>query len=409
MKKSVLFVDDEPKVLQALRHLIAHLQDDWEAEYCESGPQALVWLNKRPFNVVVSDFEMPGMSGGQLLSEVMRIHPHATRIILCWPSDRPHLSELFGTAHQYLFKPCDAKILKDSLSSVLACSTLLSNGKLTQLISQLKSVPSLPNLYVELMREMRSDEASLPRAGQIISRDPGMTAKILQLVNSSFFGLARHVKSPEEAALYLGIETVKALVLSLQIFTQFDRACIQACNLSSLWNHSWETGVLARDVARQATQDGKIVDHAFLAGLLHDIGKLVLAANLPELYRASFLMAQHKQISIIDAEQEVFGASHAEVGGYLLGLWGLPDPIVEAVTFHHYPSWVNCQYLSALTAVHVANSLSVEGNSRSPVAPVQVDLNYLAGLDLMENFASWQAHCWGALAKSTPEASSISV
>lgn len=408
MKKSVLFVDDEPKVLQALRHLMAQLQDDWEAEYTDSAAQALAWLSKRPFNVVVSDYAMPAMNGAQFLGEVMRSYPHATRIILCWSADRPHLTELFGIAHQYLFKPCDAKTLKDTLSSVLACSTLLSDEKLRHLISQLKSVPSLPSLYLDLVREMRSEDASLVKAGQIISQDPGMTAKILQLVNSSFFGLAHEVSSPEEATLYLGLETVKALVLSLQIFTQFNRAQIQTCNLSPLWLHSWETGVLARDIARSAHQEGKQAENAFTAGLLHDIGKLVLADNLPELYRASLLLAQHKQITLVEAEQEVFGASHAEVGGYLLGLWGLPDPIVEAVTYHHHPSWATSQGFSPLTAVHVANSLSHEGKDHSSsVLAVRLDLDYLARLNLMEDFAFWQNDCWNTLAKNDAQTSSL--
>ena len=400
MKKTILFVDDEPRVLQAIRHLMADLADEWQADYAESAAQAHKLMSQRSFNALVADLVMPGTSGAQLLNEVMHSHPQTTRVVMCWQAERAALTQLFGIAHQYLYKPCDPKALRETLGNIFKRGELMSDDKLKRLVSQLRCVPSLPTLYAELMREMRSEDASLEKAGEIITRDPGMTAKIMQLVNSAFFGLRHRVTTPQEATIYLGIETVKALVLSLQVFSQFDRARIQACHLEGLWDHSWTTGVLARQNCMAEARDSKFPHHAFIGGQIHDIGKLVLATNLPDLYRAAVLMAKHKGLALSEAERETFGATHAEVGGFLLGLWGLPDPIVEAVAVHHGPSWSTTTGFSAVTAVHVANALDHENaTAEPPCPPSQVDLDYLASRGLMDRYACWQALCWDALAK----------
>ncbi len=394
MRKSILIVDDEPKVLQAIHRMLKGMEDKWLVAFAECGAQALQMMALQPFDVVISDLIMPGMDGAQLLSEVMQRYPQCTRIVLCWNADQPHLSRLYGIAHQYLFKPCDAATLDNMLSNLFSRSEVLKDQKVKKVIAQVKTIPSLPTLYMDLQREMQSENASLETAAEIVSRDPGMTSKLLQLVNSAYFGLARKITSPNEAVLYLGVETIKSIVLSLQLFSFFDRSRIQACNMALLWEHCWTTGVLAKRLCSGECRDIQMADQSFTGGLLHDIGKMVLAANLPELYRASTLMAQHKGISAAEAERATFGCDHAEVGGYLLGLWALPDPIVDAVTYHHCPAWAPTTGFSPVTAVHVANSLRQTRQANAP-RESQADLDYLATLGLLDRYAEWQEICWG--------------
>jgi HD-like signal output (HDOD) protein/CheY-like chemotaxis protein len=397
IRKNLLIVDDEPKVLMAMRQLLQSIGEQWFVDCASTASEALQILSTRPFDAIVSDLVMPGMDGIQLLSEVMHRYPHTCRIVLCWQADRPLLPRVFGIAHQYLYKPCDPKVLRDTLNSIQSRTNSLSNN-LERLISQMRTVPSLPTLYAELMKEMRSEDASLDKAGEIIARDPGMSAKILQLVNSAFFGLRRHVASPEEATLYLGIETVKTIVLSLQVFSQFDRERVRACQLDQLWNHSWTAGVLSRHICGAEDADTKLADQAFLGGMLHDIGKLVLAVNLPDQYRAAVDLAKRTNIPINEAEKSMFGASHADVGGFLLGLWGLPDSVVNAVVFHHTPSHSTGEAFTPLAAVHVADVLDHDRKStNAPYPQNQLDLDYLARLGVMDRYAVWQAVCWDAL------------
>jgi putative nucleotidyltransferase with HDIG domain len=391
MKKSILFVDDEPRVIQALQHILVNKQNEWHMEFADSGAQAVKLLSKIEFHAVVADLFMPGMDGAQLLEEVRLRSPHTTRIVLCWRSDRQFLNRVFGVAHQYLYKPCDPELLKGTLARVLGQSDLLSDARLKMLVSQLRVVPSLPALYLDLIHEMQSENASLQRVGDIITRDPGMSAKIMQLVNSAFLGLPRHISSPAEAVLFLGIEMIKALVLSLQVFSQFDHAKIKAFNLSALWKHSWEVAKLAKQIAGTEERNVKQAEQAFTAGLLHDIGKLLLAANLPSAYQEALDLAQTLAVPVHEAERTILGASHAEVGGYLLGLWGLAQPVVDAVAFHHHPAQCTYHGFSPLTAVHAADVLAQANFPETQSQkPSQLDMDYLTNLGRASRLTTWQ-------------------
>ncbi len=397
MKKNVLVVDDEPKVLQTLRHLLSSMGEDWQFEFMESGFQALQLMAVQPFHIIISDLEMPGMNGEQLLTAVKQRHPHTARIILCWNDERPTLLRLFGTAHEYLIKPCDPKVIQETLNRVFPRNHLLTSPNMARLASQWNRIPSLPALYVELARDIGSENASLSRAGEIVSREPELGARILGLVNSPFFGLNRRVTSPVEAAIHVGVETIKSLVISLKVFSQFDAALVRACQLEGLWSHSWATAVLAKRICSREQADPHLVDHGFLGGLLHDMGKLVLATNLAGLYQEAISMAEARNIPLHEAEQAVFGASHAEVGGYLLSLWGLPDPVIEAVVYHHQPAQSLEPGFSPLAAVHVANELGQEKYGKPGMERASlVDLNYLADRNLMERYTLWQEMCWDA-------------
>ena len=262
---------------------------------------------------------------------------------------------------------------------------------LKKLVSQMSSIPSLPEAYTEIVEELQSPNASIQIIGQIVSRDLGMTAKILQLVNSAFFGLRCHVSNPSQAASLLGVDTLKALVLSVHIFSQFDCANTQGLHLHTLWNHSATTGALAKSIAETVDCDGELRDHALMAGLLHDAGKMVLAVNLPERYREALALAHEGGLDACQAERQILANTHADVGAYLFGLWGLPDPIIEAVAFHHHPSRCSATGFTPLTAVHAANVIDHEqdppwtGRDASPL-----DTEYLAQLGLADRLPAWR-------------------
>jgi len=315
------------------------------------------------------------------------------RIILSGQSDQKTILRSVGPAHQYLSKPCDAATLKTTVSRACSLRALLHNESVQRCISTLKSLPSLPSLYVKLMDELRSPSPSIAKVGDVISTDVGMTAKILQLVNSAFFGISQHVSSPTQAVNLLGLETIKALVLSAQVFSQFEADRLPPHLASHLWNHSMATGAYARVIARLEGSDAQTSDHAFMAGLLHDVGKLVLAVNLSDRYNKALELAERERLPLISAELKTMGVSHADVGGYLLGLWGLPDPIVEAVAFHHYPGECPAETFIPLTAVYAANILEHELHADGTDVVSVADPEYLAGLGLGNRSDAWRSAC----------------
>ena len=395
MKKHILFVDDEPKILDGLGRMLRGTRHEWDMKFVESGPEALEILEKEPFDIVVSDMRMPGMDGLQLLTEVKKRYPHIVRIVLSGHSDQEMILKSIRPAHQYLSKPCDPETLKSTISRACSLRDLLKHSSLKRLVSQMESLPSLPSLYFEVMDELQCPEPSINKLGQIIAKDLGMSTKILQLVNSAFFGVPRHVSNPAQAVTLLGLDTVKALVLTVEVFSKFNQAELPSFPVERLWSHSIKSGAIAREIAKAENIDEELIDDAFMAGLLHDIGKLILATRLSENYKEVLELVRHQEIVFSDAEQQILGATHAEVGAYLLGLWGLPYPIVEVVAYHHVPNNYPAEFFGPLTAVHIANVLEYKGN-HDPILDMaisKIDYQYLEKLNLVDRLSVWKETC----------------
>lgn len=389
MKKRILFVDDEVMILQGLQRMLRPMREEWEMEFIDSGAKALERMRPAPFDVVVSDMRMPGMNGAEFLTAVMKRHPKTIRLILSGHADKELILQCVGATHQYLAKPCDADALK---ATVLRASNLESNlqsESLRKLVGQLSHLPSIPSLYMEIVEIANHPGASLDDVAQVIARDLAMTARILRLVNSAYFGLRRELSSTEEALAYIGLDLVKSLVLSVHSFSQFERATSGNLQMKSLWEHSLKVAAAAKRIAQLELADRKMVCDAFTAGILHDVGKLVLAANLPDEYARATRLAETEQIESYVAEEQIFGANHADVGGYLLGLWGLPVPVVEAIALHHRPSGVSNPAFSPLTMVHVADACARE-SALGTMSEPRWDQAYLSALDLTDRVTVWR-------------------
>lgn len=389
--KNLLFVDDEPKVLQGLQRQLYPMRSEWSMNFLGGGQQALDFMAAHPVDVVISDMVMPGMDGSQLLTEVAKRHSSTVRIVLSGHADREAVLRLVGPAHQYLAKPCNAEELRTAIARAVALRDLLCNEQLKQLATRIKCLPSLPALHHQLTAEFQKDDPSMERIGEIISRNVGMTAKILQMVNSAFFGLPQPINNTLDAVMYLGLTTVRSLVLSLQVFSQFEQKPIRGFSLDALAHHSWMTGVVAGRVAQVEQKVMKMRDQCFLAGLLHDVGQLILATGLPEEYTNVLDLAKSQNLPVSQVEKEHFGATHADVGAYLLGLWGLPNPIIEAVAMHHNPSLCVVQGFSPVIAVHVADAFVHEQSGTNVELPVPVmDVAHLTRLGLADRIETWR-------------------
>ncbi len=392
MKKRILFVDDELLVLEGLQRMLRSMRAEWDMTFVDTGAKALALMAEAPFDVVVSDMRMPGMSGAELLAEVLKRYPKTVRLVLSGHADQALVLKCVGSTHQYLSKPCQPDELKTAIKRAGDLERSLRDQSLRQLVSRLDRLPSIPVLYVRIVEKLQDPEIALDEIGDIVAGDMAMTAKILKLVNSAFFGLGRQISSPSEAVSYLGVETIKSLVLSIHAFSQFASFRLGAFSIDALWAHSQQTAGLAKEIARMEDADNRVLDDAFVAGLLHDSGKLILASNFAAEYDQVLAAGRAGSRAVLAAEERIFGANHAEVGGYLLGLWGLPVPVVEAIALHHQPRLCAHTVFSPLTAVHAANAL-VNLQPGGPVAPVpeELDLDYLATLELDARVERWRA------------------
>jgi putative nucleotidyltransferase with HDIG domain len=285
--------------------------------------------------------------------------------------------------HQYLAKPCEADKVKNTIERALKLRELVPQEKVRQFVSSTGSVPSLPSLYAEIMEELKQEECSISRVAGIIERDAGMTAKILQLANSAFFGVRGQVSTANDAIFRLGLDVVKALALSVHVFSVFETGHVKRLGLGHVWPHSLSTASLARKIAVKQAAEPAVVDAAFTAGLLHDMGKLILAANVPDDYQEALTRSAKARVNSWQGEYVAFGVTHAEIGAYLIGLWGLPDCLVEAIAYHHNPSRSQDKQFGPVAAVHLANALDhCRRSGPESAANPDFDAGYLGRIGL---------------------------
>jgi putative nucleotidyltransferase with HDIG domain len=252
--------------------------------------------------------------------------------------------------------------------------------------------PGLPDAYARVTELLRDPDASIQAVAEIIGEDIGMTVKIMQLLNSAFYGLARKVTSAEEAAVYLGIDTLRALVLTIGVFSGFEERALPGQIVEDIYQHSMKTGALAKAIATQEGMEKDQIEEAFMAGLLHDLGKLVMVHNMPTTYGRLLRATLNKDLPIHAAEMEIFGATHEQIGAYLAGLWGLPDVIIEAVAFHHAPEQCPSSGFDPLGAVHAADALAhANANNYKGANNQRLSVPYLERLGLEKHYSRWAA------------------
>ena len=386
----ILFVDDEANVLAGLRRMLRSQRGNWNMQFANGGQAALDLLSDETFDVVVTDMRMPEVDGAELLNQVADQHPHTIRLVLSGQSEHEKILRAIGPAHQFMSKPCDPDLLINTIRRACGLHSHLQQESLKALTSKVKTLPSLPEIYKKLVKELASDDASIDRVADLIESDLGMSVKVLQLVNSSFFGLPQNVTCPRHAVLLLGLDIIRPLALIANAFAQFEDPKIEGFKLEELMEHSVAVAVAARQIAESEGGEEHIVNDAYLAGMFHDIGKLILATSLSDEYRDVIKTAQDAELPLWKAEQEVFGSTHAEVGAHLLGLWGLPNPIVEAVAFHHNPLLAQVDEITPMTCVYAANVLlHARKPSDTESAPVEWDETYLEATGLSTKAKEW--------------------
>ena len=325
-----------------------------------------------------------------MLARVRTLYPHMIRIILSGYSDQDLLLKAVRPAHQFLSKPCDAETLKNTVLRANKIQDILNSKEVKKVIAEVDSLPSLPHLYQEITSKLEQEDAAIKDIGEIIQKDIGMSAQILKLVNSSFFGFYKDISSPVQATTLLGLDTIKTLVLSIGIFSSLKYEKGTQFTFENLWNHSTLTASLAKQIAQLISDDRTFIDDAFMAGFLHDIGILILASKMPDKYQQVLNLVYDKNENIWEVETTVLGTSHAEIGAYLLGLWGFADNIIEAIIRHHKPEIYGDEPNSLITVLHLADSFAHQLDPAiKEVSIAKLNTEYLTKTNLHLEFNHW--------------------
>jgi HD-like signal output (HDOD) protein len=400
--KRMLFVDDEAAALKSLDPMLRSQPGEWDVACADTSEKALAMLKAGPsFDVVVTEVGKPHIDGIEVLRDVRTRAPESVRLILSANRDAKTMMHASTIAHQFLHKPCDPQALTVLIIRALALRDHLRDGPLKAMLHELGALPSMPARYQEVVAEINSPDPTVAKVAEIIEKDVAMSAKVLQIVNSAFVGLNNRVANVTHAVSLLGLDNVRNMVLLSGIFFAFDgQVKSRHASMEALWSHSLEVARCAMTIAREESGDREAAFAAFTAGLLHDVGLLVLSARLPDKLDQAFEWARQNGTSIFEGEREIFGATHAQVGGYLLELWGLPDSVTEAVAYHDYPSAAPESLYETpgkagfppLAAVHVANYFRESGGKSES----NLDEAYLARLKLLARVDAWWQLCQAA-------------
>lgn len=403
----VLFIEDDPALLAQIQSEFSPLKSHWDIEYADGTGTALQKIQAGPaYDAAIVDIALQPDDTVQVFNAIATRSPHTVRFALTDRADDQRIMRSSSLAHQFVYAPCESHALRTQVSRALALREKLRACPLRHKLHSVNALPPLPRLYSDVMREMQSDEASVARVGASIAKDVAMSAKLLQVVNSAGVGLRHEVTSVTQAAALLGLQRIGAMVLAAEVFgTVGGKKMPAGFSVETLWEHSLTVGDYSRRIAQMQTSDTRSVEAAFTSGLLHDLGLVLVTIHMPDQFSEALSLAKSRKICLLEAELDTLGATHAEVGGYLLELWGLPDGIVEAITFHDFPSHLPDQDYTAntaplafppLAAVHVANYFCEEAQvSHYGVPEATLDREYLEGAGLIDRLEAWWQGCVG--------------
>ncbi|HWD20878.1 MAG TPA: HDOD domain-containing protein [Verrucomicrobiae bacterium] len=389
MKRTLYVVDDQTPVLETAVLILKMIDREWDVTGFNDPLLALEAVKAKAPDLVLSDQLMPGMQGSQLLEKVRGLAPAAVRIIMSGYVALNKLT-LITSAHQYIAKPFDASKLRDIVKRSFAAQERIVNPGLQAVVTSLSSIPSLSQVHQSLLHELEDTRTGTTAIARMVADDPGLSLKALQLANSPLFGKGYLITSPVDAVMCLGTDMIAAIVLSQSLFRHYESLKRPDMDLQRVWAHSWETACLAQHICRDKRLAAKIGEEAFLAGLMHEIGRFILVDNFPDQFKAACDGARNTKSPLSPRLRETFQTTPAQVGAYVLELWGLPTAVVSAVGGADDPQEDQGNGFTMTSALYIADRIA---SSRfpadgQPLEPWRAD--YLQFIGCAQDVPNWE-------------------
>jgi HD-like signal output (HDOD) protein len=388
MKRSIYIVDDQPQVLETAVAIVNAVMPEAAVTGFEDPFRALEAIKASQPDLILSDHLMPGMSGSQLLEEARVAAPRTLRIIMSGFVALDKLTAI-TSAHQYVAKPFDVPQLKAILDRIFAARDRVQDKQLQTVVTSLRSLPSLPQAHQTLLIELENNQGASAIIGQIVARDADLSAKVLQLANSPLFEREHPVSSPMEAVLCLSTGMIAAVVLSQTLFKHYHAHSHPEFSLPQVWSHCWETAVLAQCYCREQGLPRQAQEDAFLAGLLHETGRLILIGNFSVQYQTACDAARQAHSPLGPHLREVFQTAPCEIAAYLLDLWGMPDNVVAAVSLLEHPEKEKAAGFTISSALYIADQVGSRETPPHLFPPEEWNAAYLRSLGCVEDLQQW--------------------
>ncbi|MGZ5000559.1 MAG: HDOD domain-containing protein [Methylomonas sp.] len=392
-KKNILFVDDSELVINGIQRHLRPYREQWQMFFAHDASEALQVMAHQSIDLIVSDIMMPKMHGDELLRKVRELYPTTVRMILSGYADEENLKSGLEVAHQYLSKPCTGETLREAISQVFKIQSCVANPKIVASIGNSDQLPSLPKIYQELNRAIANENTASREIAEIFAKDMVLSAKLLQLVNSPYFGLNRYISNLTDAINLIGVKKLNSLILSVHVKNAFPVAdpAIERY-MEYLWQDASRVAELARLIALSENQSDDRPDQAYLGGLLHNMGLLIFLSRGGDQLKKLMEQLKNTDMPIPELEKSIFGFNRSEAAAYVLSLWKIPPRIIEAILLQNNPSETEYNGVNALTAVHVAACLLKPSASKDNgrLFDMSLDLAYLERLNKTDCLAHWQ-------------------
>ncbi len=389
VKPSIVFVDDQNNILQGFRRSLRSLENEWDIHYSIGGKETLRLMETTPIDIIVSDTNMPGMRGTELLKEVQNLYPQTTRLVLSGGGSRSDdISILLRTSHQFFSKPFDIEKLKSTVDRLLMLRERVSDEKLIKLVSGISKLPCAPHIYAAFKKEREGSSADLDKMGTYIAQDPGLTAKMLQSLNSTYFGVNKAGVHPFKAAQSMGPGTINYLFDEDTHFHTIEPNHPNYAFLSKIYEQSLHAALLLEALAEAEKLSDPLKNIAYTTGMLGNVGTIILAYSLPEAY-AKLTPEFKSPTQQAQLEKKTFGGTHEVIGAYFLGLWGFPETACTAVSYAQTPDKSPEQRKGAdlTTLLHVAQALVQADDLETQKS--FLNMSYLESRGLVDKLQQW--------------------
>jgi putative nucleotidyltransferase with HDIG domain len=349
----VLFVDDEPAVLEGLENQLRPLRHHWAMTFAEGGAAAVELLEAQQFDVVVTDLRMPGVDGAAVLAQAREHQPQAIRFVLSGEAAAEKVAGVLPLAHRVLSKPCSPQHLRTAVEGAVELRASVDGPAVRALIATIDSLPPVPRIWTALS-QLRERDFGVAEVAAVVGDDPVISGRLLGLANSAQVGAGRTIRSVRDAIQLLGVDAVHHLVLSLELGHGMSPRRPPPPVIDEIAGHALRVSRVARAIG------GAHAELAAAAAVLHDLGRIVMVMGRAEAYRDVEAAAAQGGVPRFRAELDTFGTTHAEVGAHLLALWGVPPAVVEAVAYHHSPERIR-DPLGPAGLVYLADRLANDG------------------------------------------------
>jgi HD-like signal output (HDOD) protein len=389
MKRCIYVVDDQLAVLDTAVLILRGIDAQWEVTGFSEPLAALTAVKSKAPDLILSDQLMPGMLGSQLLEEVRGVAPAAIRVIMSGYVSLNKLT-LITSAHQYIAKPFDINRLRDLVQRSFAAQERIVNKGLQSVATSLRSIPSLPQVHQSLLAELQDSRTASSVIARMVSEDPGLSVKVLQLANSPLFGQGYLITNPTDAVMCLGTEMIAAIALSQCLFRHYESLANEELDLPRVWSHCWETAYLAQHLCRQKRLPRQAAEEAFLAGLLHEAGRYILVDNFPDQFVTACRSARQSKSPLRLRLLETFQTTPAQLTAYLMELWGMPADVVTAISFQDDPQQEPGGAFSLTSALYIADHLATRRMPPDDFALENWNTEYLRTIGCQDDIPTWE-------------------